>query len=185
MSKRQLIIIPGLSGRTWLYSCIKPLWSLLGFDVHIVCFNWGDKRLLFSDAMESLLNFVDNLNSKEVYVIGASAGGTAAVNALVARPNIIFRVVTVCTPYNVNPSLRNELLIQSIIELTASLKVTDKKLRDRLLPMYGYCDKVVPYNKSNPKNITSKRLLAVGHGLSIFLALTLYGGIIRRFLLFG
>ncbi len=185
MSKRQLIIIPGLGDRGWLYACIKPLWLFLGFDVHIFVFHWGDKQSLFNDSIKSLLDFVDGLNSKEVYVIGASAGGTAAVNALIARPDIIVRAVTLCTTYNINPYIRNQLLIQSINHLSVSLSAADKKLRDKLLPVYGFCDLIVPYAISKPNNITSKRFLAVGHSQSIFLSLTLYSGLTKRLLLFG
>lgn len=183
MSKRRLIIIPGIGDRGRLYSLITPIWRWLGFDVHIFVFHWGDKHLAFDDALNGLLTFIDKFDSDRVYIIGTSAGGTAAINALSVRPQKIDKVVTVCTPHSVSPYLRKKLLIDSINIMNTGIMNMSNQQKTRILSMYGFCDPIVPYAKSKPVGINIKRVLFVGHGLPIFVSLTAYGASIRRFLL--
>lgn len=182
MSRKQLIIIPGLGDRGWLYNFVKPIWFLLGFDAHIFVFNWGDKRLTFAKAQANLLSFVDSLDAEEVYVIGCSAGGTAAVNALANRDNII-SVVTVCTPYVVFPYLKNKLLTESINCMTKNLHGMKSAQISKISALYGFYDLIVPYAKSKPKNIKTGRVYSLGHCFSISAALTVYSLLVKRRLL--
>lgn len=183
MIKKQLIIIPGLGNRVWLYDFIKPIWALLGFDVYIFNSHWGDSRLVFKDVFNRLLRFINDLNSKEVYIIGVSAGGTMAVNALVDCPNSIIKIVTVCTPYKLLSNQKNKLLVNSIKKLVNNLQRISNDQRSRILSVYGFCDHAVPFIESRPKNIKVKRILSIGHVFSIIIALTLYSVMIKRFLL--
>lgn len=183
MPKKQLIIIPGLGGRVWLYNFVKPIWTLLGFDVCIFNFHWGDNQLVFNDLLNSLLRFIDGLNSKEVYVIGVSAGGTVAVNALVSRPNSIIKIVTICAPYKLLPNQKNKLLIKSINRMIDNIQKMSDEKKSRISPIHGFCDLTVPYAKVKPENINVQRIFSIGHSFSIIMALTVYSGMVKSFLI--
>ncbi len=178
--KRCLIIIPGLGDRDWLYYFLKPVWKLYGFDAHIFVFGW-ETDMSFAAAFDRLLDYIDT-QPGEVYVIGASAGGTTAVNALAARPAVVSRVVTVCTPYAPIPNLVNTLLRQSIAHVQKSLPTLGEAKR-KVLSVHASFDSVVPVALSRPKDIAVLRLRSRGHAVTIMLALTVMSGGLRRFLL--
>lgn len=191
MGKKQLIIIPGLGDRGGLYNFFKPLWILLGYEVHIFVFGWEEWEAdnLASDALEKacsrLLHYIDKLATDQVYIIGVSAGGTAAVNALALRPAKVTNIVSVCTPFQSMPNLGNNLLNRSIAEAQGHLRAMNANTKDKILSVYGLYDQTVPARQSKPGatvDIKSKRIWALGHGPSILLALTLYAWPIKRFL---
>lgn len=177
--KRRLIIIPGLGDRDWLYYFLKPVWKLRGFDVHIFVFGW-ETDMSFAAAFGRLLDYVDTQPGK-VCIIGASAGGTAAVNVLAARPTAVSHVVTVCTPYATIPNLANTLLRQSITHVQKSLAALGEA-RGKVLSVHARFDPVVPVALSRPKGITVWQLRSKGHTATIMLALTVMSGRLRCFL---
>ncbi|MGH7196173.1 MAG: hypothetical protein ACREGJ_00185 [Candidatus Saccharimonadales bacterium] len=179
--RRQLVIIPGLGDRGWLYCFIKPIWALFGYKVHIFVFGWNDERAAFKEAQNRLNTSIKGLGD-EVYLIGVSAGGTAAVNALAAHPTSITKLATVCTPYQQVPGLKNELLAQSINRTARNLAHMDSKTKAKILSVHGLYDQAVPVKYSEPDGIQRKSLLAIGHGLAVALALSVYSRSIRLFL---
>ncbi len=179
---RHLIIIPGLGDRGGLYKLCVPLWSLLGYKVHIVVFGWENTGQDFAVALERLTQYVDNLGTDKCYVIGASAGGTAAINVLASRPDVIAGVVTVCTPYEAVPELGNERLHASVAAATVALDRMNTRQRKQILSIYALQDNVVPIAKSKPDGIKQKALFSFGHAVTIALSLSLYSATIRRFL---
>lgn len=180
--KRHLVIIPGLSDRARLYRLFVPLWSLLGYEVHIFVFGWKNPSVNFTVALKRLVKYIDNLNTNKCYLIGVSAGGTAAINTLVARPEAIARVVTVCTPYSPMPKLGNNLLDLSLNRVAATLSHINTDLYGRILSVHAMYDGVVPVAKSKPNGIAQKALFSFGHGVTIGLALSVYSWAAERFL---
>lgn len=176
--KRQLIIIPGLGDRVRLYRLVIPVWKLLGYDVHIFSFGWEDVNEDFQAAIKRLVDYIDDLRATRVSIIGASAGGTAAINVLAERPQTVRRVVTIATPYRYLAHLENEKLKDSIdhIDLNAN------SIRLKILSTYGLRDQTVPPNISKPRGIYTKKLYAVNHGYIIAIALVAYCLNIRKFL---
>lgn len=179
MARRHLIVIPGLGDRGWLYSLLKPIWRFFGFDAKIFVFGW-ETDVSFTIASKRLLDYVNTLQGK-VSIIGVSAGGTAALNALAARPDNITKVVTVCSPYEQVPHLTNKLLMQSIAKVQQSLTKLDKT-KHKILSVHGTFDPVVPVALSRPKGISVSQIGSRGHGLTILLALTIMSKPVRRFL---
>ncbi len=159
-TKKQLVIIPGLGDRGWLYRFIKPLWSLFGYEVHIFVFGWNDEHANFKEAQNRLDTFVKSLGDK-VYLIGVSAGGTAAVNTLANHSSSITKLTTVCTPYLQVSELKNELLAQSINQTTDSLTRMSKKTKAKIFSIHSLHDQVVPIQYSQPEGVQRKSLLAV------------------------
>ena len=82
-----LILIPGLGDRKWLYQLVCPLWRTRGFCPHVFTFGWEDAASNYHDKQNRLNNYIRDLNG-DVYIIGASAGGVAALNALAMDNNI-------------------------------------------------------------------------------------------------
>ena len=177
--RASLIIIPGLGDTTTAYNLVIPVWRALGYDVSIFSFGWEDKTESFQSAFDRLLNYIDSYNSATVYLIGVSAGGTAAVNALMARGESIKRLVTVATPYKALPHLKNAKLKSSIERLEKT--GLDKLGADKILSIYGIYDQTVPTKTSQPLSVQKYRIFAMNHAVIIALALTLYSLYIRRF----
>ena len=182
MAKPQLIIIPGLGDRGRRYRFFVPFWARIGFAVHIFVFGWEDSRVSFEDAQTRLIQFVDSLGTN-VYVIGVSAGGAAAVNLLIARPDTVTKVVTVCTPYVLVPERYNRLLNKTSTQLVANLARLDSKSKAKIVSVHAAFDQLVPVKASQPAGIQDTRLRSIGHGTTIFAALVFYRQVLTRFLL--
>src|SRR5687768_11235195 len=73
VARRQLVIVPGLGDRLQLYGLFRPLWALLGYDVHIIVFGWEYTGVSFAAAHRRFLKRIDALPG-EVDIIGVSAG---------------------------------------------------------------------------------------------------------------
>ncbi len=143
--KKPLVIIPGLGDRARLYNLVAPVWRLLGYEPYIFSFGWEDTNENFESAIKRLTDYIDNFQATRVNIIGVSAGGTAAVNTLSLRPNVVKRVVTVATPYRYPTHLKNSKLKASIDYLG---RVDTENLGVRILSMYGLYDQTVPINTS-------------------------------------
>lgn len=181
MTKPQLVIIPGLGDRGKQYRCFVPIWTLMGFQVHIFVFGWEDRDLSLTEAQDRLIQFVDDLDTN-VYVIGVSAGGTAAVNLLAARPKRVTRIITICTPYTLVPERYNRLLHRSSEQLLAHLAGMPTHTKAKILSVHAAFDQLVPVTASQPAGIAHKRLHSVLHGPTIFVALVLYCRVLSAFL---
>ena len=171
------MFVPGLGDRGWLYSLVKPLWKLYGFEVHIFVFGWEDDKQSFDNGLRRFVDFLDDLPSGDVYVIGASAGGTVAVQSLAMRPKIVKKVVTVCTPYHQIDKLKNQSLRDSLDRLGSMVG----SVSDKVLSLYSPRDRVVPEAISKQDNVKSMRIFTTGHGLSIAAGITIYSPVIRQF----
>jgi len=181
MAKKVLVIIPGLGDRKWLYSLIKPIWYALGFKTYIFKYGWNNSTLNDVTAHQNIINFIDTIQSEQVYLLGASAGGTAALNILAIRPSKVIKVVTVCTPYSQVSNLNNNLITSSINQLQSNLQTMDQQTKNKILAIYSRFDQTVPAKYGKPTNIKSKRLIIPGHNLSIVFSLIILNGYIKRF----
>lgn len=180
MNKRQLIIIPGLGDRGNVYKLIAPLWSALGYNVHIFVFGWEDSRLDFKHAMQRLDKYIDDIG--ECSIIGVSAGGTAAVHALLNHPGVVKRIITVCSPYNPAPHHPNPRLRASLDRLKTTLPSVPSNVLARVVSVHALYDGVVAVANSKPHDIRQVRLLSVGHAFTIGVALTVGSVLLKHFL---
>lgn len=178
-TKKPLVIIPGLGDRAKLYRLIIPVWKLLGYEPYIFSFGWEDANESFAVAIKRLTTYIDDLHATRINIIGVSAGGTAAVNALSLRPNVIRRVVTVATPYRYLTHLKNSKLKASIDYLG---RVDVRNLEGRILSMHGLYDQTVPIDVSSVQNVCTRKVYAISHSCIIITALTIYSLAIRRFI---
>lgn len=178
-----IILIPGLGDRNWLYQLVCPLWRARGFRPHVFTFGWEDPTSNYHDKQNRLNNYIRNLNG-DVYIIGASAGGVAALSALVVDNGKIKGVATIATPYIYRQRLKNEILARAIDELFNNLPAIQTK-PEHVTSFYGMRDQVVPPIDSQPNDsgladINYQQLPTFGHGLTIATGLTIFGRRITR-----
>lgn len=192
ITSSHLIVIPGLGDRKWLYCLVCPVWRLRGFRTHVFAFGWEDTASNYHEKQIRLDDYVRSLGG-DVYIIGASAGGMAALHALAGDNSKIKGVVTIATPYIYRQKLQNKFLEQAITELDTALPQIQSKSA-RITSFYGVYDQVVPPNDSHLDNIhsvkqlidgrianiTHEQLPTVGHGLTIAAGLTIFGGRMRK-----
>lgn len=186
-----LILIPGLGDRKWIYRLACPMWRLHRFRMHVFAFGWEDTASNYHEKQTRLNDYVRSLDG-DVYIIGASAGGMAALHALAGDNGKIKGVATIATPYIYRQKLQNKFLEQAITELaTALTQIQSSRAR---ITFYGVYDQVVPPNDSHwdnihsvkrligsrIANITHEQLPTIGHGLTIAAGLTIFGGRIRK-----
>ena len=133
-----------------------------------------------------LHDYIRNLEG-DVYLIGASAGGVAALNALAMdSSDRIKAVATIATPYVYRQRLKNETLARAISELASNLPGMQAKFT-RITSFYSIHDQVVPptdsrldnhcikqSNNSKFANINYQQLPTFGHGLTIAAGLTVF-----------
>ena len=183
-----LILIPGLGDRKWLYQLVCPIWRARGFCPHVFAFGWEGAVDNYNYKQNLLNNYIRNLEG-DVYLIGASAGGVAALNALAMdSSDRIKAVATIATPYVYRQRLKNETLARAISELASNLPNMQAKLA-RIASFYSTRDQVVPptdsrlnnrcikqSNNSKFANINYQQLPTFGHGLTIAAGLTVFGG---------
>ena len=175
--KKHVVIVPGLGDRSLLYRLVKPLWKMYGYEVHVFVFGWENEKQSFDAGIRRFVDFIDDLPSCAVYIVGASAGGMAAVQAMAARPKIVKKVVTICTPYQTLDGMKNQRLIDSYKWVDDSLR----RVGENILSLYSSRDGVVPEFSSKPDGVKSKRISTSGHAQSIIAGLTIYSPVILRF----
>ncbi|GAB3428644.1 esterase/lipase family protein [Flindersiella endophytica] len=181
MTRPHLLFIPGLGDRVWLYRLVTPLWRRLGYEPHIFRFGWAGRADELGARQRALLAYVDAIGADGLYVVGASAGGTAAVNLLSAR-STIRNVVTVASPLRPKDRPTVPLLAASIDQAHAFLGAAGPQVRGKIVSVYGLRDWRVPVPKSRRRGLRCEQLPTIGHNATIFLALSVFAGRLRGLL---
>ena len=152
MSKRlHVIYVPGVGDsdpefQRWAVN----LWKWWGVDSELFQINWAENAK-WEARLRSLLSRIDELKAegKSVALVGASAGGSAVVNAYAARKTDITGVVTLCAklknPGDIGPKYRNANppLIASVTDSDKALLAFDAEDRARILTRRALYDEVV------------------------------------------
>lgn len=162
MARPQLVIIPGLGDRTRWYALFAAVWWLRGFRPRIFTFGWEVRTEIFEQKFDFLMKYIDRLPGDEVYIIGVSAGGTAAVQALNARPGKVHKVVTVSSPYGIFEPVENRPLLASLELLKVLLPGMSTELKARILSVHGWRDSRVHPEWSHSEGIATTRIFAFG-----------------------
>jgi pimeloyl-ACP methyl ester carboxylesterase len=178
---KHLIIIPGIGDDNPAYHIGARVFALLGFAPQIHSFGWNSADPSSYNHRIELLNEVVAQLDGEVYILGVSAGGSAAVNCLAMVPNKVTKVVTLCAPLAHFSSRINPLLAASIEHTEEHLAAMNADTKCRLLSLHAIVDTLVPIRLSKPDDVQSKALPAILHPITIFLGLTLFAGVSARF----
>lgn len=175
-----LVLVPGIGDDYDIYQTFAKRWARLGFEVHIISFGWIDRTVSFTAKLEVFLRKLDALHSRQIHLIGISAGGTAAIAALAER-DYIAKVITVCSPLIRMDNLDNPLLQDGIMHTERYLKVLDEDKKARILSTFGVYDQTVMTKLSRPSGVRQARIFMVFHAPAIFVALTLQARSLARF----
>jgi pimeloyl-ACP methyl ester carboxylesterase len=178
---KHLIIIPGIGDDHPVYHKGARVFAMLGFTPQVHVFGWDSANPSSYDLRINQLNEVISGLDGEVFLLGVSAGGSAAVNSLALIPHKVTKVVTLCSPLIHFSSRVNPLLAVSIEHTEAHLAVMDTETKRRLLSLHALFDSVVPVRLSKPAGVKAKTLPAILHPVTIFLGLTLFASVSARF----
>jgi pimeloyl-ACP methyl ester carboxylesterase len=149
--------------------------------VSICCFGWEGSPLELDVRQERLLQHLDAIPEEDVYVIGASAGGVAAMNLLQARPHIR-KVVAIASPLRPKDLSTKGLLVEAFKQCDSFLINADDRTRRKILSVHGYWDNRVPVEFSSRPGIQSIGIGTIGHGSTILAGLTIRHEILSRFM---
>lgn len=189
MKKHHIIIIPGIPSFGFCIKILSFPFYLFGYIPHVVNIRWTDEQDTFHIKLKRLLKVVDSLFEKgNVSLIGLSAGGSMALNALLLRKSKIQKVITICSRWKkLNGELsqgmkKHKAFCESVERIEKdepSLTLID---RSKILTIRALYDemvnpRVIPF--SGATNICFPLLF---HGPTIVLSLSLFSYVIFRFM---
>jgi pimeloyl-ACP methyl ester carboxylesterase len=178
----RIIFISGVGDRKrWFYDLVAWRWKLLGFRTSAFIFGWDSHRSDFETQFAKLLDFIDKFPDDKICLVGISAGGTAAFNALIARPECIAKVAMVSSPFQKH-TYTHRMLLESIRRANDSFEKLNFDVKPRLLAVTGHRDQTVPPALSLLREVERKYVLGFTHGASIVMATLIQTGALRRFL---
>jgi len=177
----RVIFISGVGDRKrWFYDLIVWRWKLFGFHTHAFIFGWDNHRSTFDDQFAKLLQYIDTFSDDKICLVGVSAGGTAALNAFIARPHIA-KLAMVSSPFQ-RHTYTHQMLLESIKRANKSFETVDFEQKSKLLTITGHRDQTVPPVLSLLREAERKFVLGFSHGASIVMATLIQTGSLRRFL---
>lgn len=180
---KQLVFISGVGdSRRGFYDFLVRRCATSDFTPHAYVFGWYDQTTNFEAKFKKFLAFLDQFPpNDELYLVGISAGGTAAMNALAARPNIK-KVVTVCSPFVVQSPEWNPALIESIEHAQQAFKDFSPATKSKMLTIFGLRDNVVAASSSKLPDVQREQVFGLNHTSSIFFATVIMKRRLLRFL---
>lgn len=188
---RHVIYIPGLGNSLLGYKFFKWRWRHKNWTPHLVKMDWLDDGD-FPSKLTRLLNAVDEITAQghKVALVGSSAGGTMALNALAQRPDKITAVAAVCSPVTLgdgtHPLLRRTdrgipLAKQALIELEKNRTALTPELRKRIMTFTPLYDEWVPPESTILAGAVSKKLWSAGHFFNLLTVQLFYAGEMESF----
>lgn len=187
-----LIHIPGLSDNPFAFNhAVKNNWSPM-FTEHFFPMHWRDEEA-FQPKLDRLIKFIDQLDEPgaKIALIGTSAGGSAALNALMARPDKIYRAVNVCgrlrAGVGVHPNLaraaaRSISFSESVEMAEAREQSLDDQARAKIITIRPIWDEIVPTSTVPVDGARNMKIPTIFHALSIFITLKYYREAIENYL---
>lgn len=191
MQKRlHLIYIPGLGDHhpTGQGQAVKT-WPWWGADAEMFQMNWAD-NVAWHLKFGRLLARIDELlaQNKDVALVGASAGASAAINALAERKNAIVGAVLIAGQVNRPDKIGNYYrrrypsFIESAYAAPASLEKLTSDDRKRILSRYALADETVYKSDSRIEGARNRIVPSIGHAPTIALQLIFGAPSFIRFL---
>lgn len=182
---RVVVYVPGLGDKAWRQvgqSALLSIWRpLYGIRMRYFAARWSNPREGFPAKLQRLLKMIDGELAKgnTVSVIGASAGASMALHALLARPKVV-SAISVCGKLR-NPQTISELVYTvnpafkpSIERLVAAEPTLTSKQRAKILLVRPQRDAVVPVGENWVRGATVTTLPTFGHAFSILASLTFF-----------
>lgn len=190
---RHLVIIPGLGDNDDYVRFLTRSWERK-YDIktHVIAFGWKGKANEFEDHLNKLRRYIDNLlkQNGDVSILGISAGASAAINLFSARKHKINKVISVCgrlRDQNVKqrfyyPKMQLDIFKKSLNLCEINQEKLTKEDKERILTIRPFYDDVVPVRTMTIDGAVNRKIFAAQHGISIYLAMTLYSKTIVKLL---
>lgn len=171
-----VIYIPGLGDhRAKGQELLIKSWRLWGVRPHIIRTVWNDGQE-FLPKLEKVLDVIDQLHAAghRVYLVGASAGATMAINAYAARQDKVGGVVLIAGwvnyPGNIGPGYRrkNPAFVESAYRVQTSLESLQSNEKvGHIQSRCAIVDPIVPRKYSLIPGAHMKTVLSLGHAPTI------------------
>jgi len=154
-------------------------WKRWGVEAELFQVYWSKGE--WAPKLQALLARIDTLTKegKDVGLVGASAGASAAINAYAARKDKIVGCVLIAgkvnRPQTVGQHYRKEnpAFVTSIYDCEKALKTLDALYRQRILSRYALIDETVYKLDSRIQGAHNRLVPTVGHVPTIALQITL------------
>jgi len=149
---------------------VVSTWRWWGVEAELFQIKWSDQEP-WESKFDRLLNRIDELlaQNMQVGLVGASAGGSAAINAYAARKNDIVGVVCIAGKIN-RPELiggsyrkKNPAFVTSVEGCISALKSLDDKDRAKILSRYAYKDEIISKADSVILGAKNQTVPIIGH----------------------
>lgn len=196
-AKHSIILVPGLDDGpdTWLMRLILRLWRSDGIKVDLCRVQWKD-GLSYPSKLEKLLRLIDDLTKTgyTVSLVGISAGGSAVINALFARPDKVHKVINVCGRLKdggylgfrslERRSRSSTAFRDSVLTCEQNLEKTDSTYLRRIMTFRArFGDELVPSDTSQVSGTNNIALPTIEHMISIAITLLFYRRSIIEFII--
>ena len=175
-----VIYVPGLGdAKSRGQELVTRLWRPFGVRGHYVPMHWAVDEP-WEAKLARLLQAIDELSrTGTVSLVGTSAGASAVLQAFALRKQAVAGVVCICGkinhPETVNPNYYtvNPAFKVALVQLQAVLPGITLADRARILSIHPLRDGIVPPPDTILPGAHERTIFSVGHGFSIFVALTL------------
>lgn len=178
--KLTAIYVPGLGDNLgYVQSNLVRLWRFRGLQGTTHIMPWAGLEV-YSTKAQRLEKLIDSLavNDRRIVLIGASAGGTAVINAYCARRNKVAVVMLICPKVNNSTNIGAKLIEKNPAFLTslqqeeiaqAHLTASDKQ---KFVIFISPRDGLVQKTESLIPGVIVHELAPVRHTLAILYALS-------------
>lgn len=174
-SKLSIIYVPGLGGsNVSIQGRIIGMWRLFGVRPVLVQMLW-EEHDSWTDKLQRLIDKIDELtmDGQKISLIGASAGGSAVINAYSMRQSVVIGCVLLSAKVN-NPNSigrhyhdKYPALKESVDACVESLAKLNSSNRSKIMSRYAYYDPIVSSSDSIIPGGKNKRIMTFGHSFSI------------------
>jgi pimeloyl-ACP methyl ester carboxylesterase len=160
-------------------------WKFKNITVELVPMRWDSKET-FEQKIARIDQAMDRVRGKRIALLGESAGGSMVVHMYARRGDELYKAVTLCGK-NARPETvgeqyykRSPAFRTSMEKLNESMKQLTAEQRKQFVSIHPLYDPVVPVRDTLLKECQRLRLFAIGHAVSIALALTVYSPLLMR-----
>ena len=191
MSKHHVIYIPGIGDNKPYYQPqLINFWRFYGIKVHYHPVIWRSQDEDWTSKLNKISKLIDELYQQgfRVSLVGVSAGASAALNAYAADKRKIRGIVYICGklkhPETISKRYyqRNPAFKSSLAEAQLNIEKLSDEDKSKMLNLRPLYDQTVPVSHTEISGVRRLRMLSVYHVPSIFIAITLYGPLIAKFI---
>lgn len=170
----QVIYIPGLSDKRVTFQRLAvKLWRIWGVQPQLFHVRWGDGES-FDTKFVRLLTVIDEAAQRgSVALVGSSAGATAVITAMAARPHEVRAAVCIAGKIN-NPQTVNEgykqlapAFWQAVQRTPEALNELSSMQRSTILSLQAMVDLIVPRQDSIVPGAENRPVWTSGHAFTI------------------